>query len=284
MSAAVSGVLRLWRRASRRRSTLRTLPDLKGQALIDGVIELVDAHQPIHVSIVGGEPLVRYRELDVLLPRLAERGHLHAGRHQRRAADSRGVGGDQAAADLRVDRRAAAGARRAPRRRPPTIASSSTSRGIRSPCTAPSRGSRCSATATSRNSSATGRTNPNARTIWISLYTPQIGEVSDERLTPRGSRARGRRADGAARALPEDSDAEGLLKRLREPPRSPDDCVFAQTTDCVSADLETQITPCQFGGNPDCAQCGCIASAGLKAVAVTGCRAASASARSSKTR
>ena len=34
----------------------------------------------------------------------------------------------------------------------------------------------------------------------------------------------------------------------------------------VTADLQSQITPCQFGGNPDCAQCGCMASAGLKAV------------------
>jgi hypothetical protein len=34
----------------------------------------------------------------------------------------------------------------------------------------------------------------------------------------------------------------------------------------VSADLQTQITPCQFGGTPDCSRCGCIASAGLAAV------------------
>jgi hypothetical protein len=26
------------------------------------------------------------------------------------------------------------------------------------------------------------------------------------------------------------------------------------------------VTPCQFGGRPDCAECGCIASAGLAAV------------------
>jgi hypothetical protein len=43
--------------------------------------------------------------------------------------------------------------------------------------------------------------------------------------------------------------------------------VFAQTTTCISADFEHRITPCQFGGNPDCRQCGCMASAGLKAVA-----------------
>jgi hypothetical protein len=43
--------------------------------------------------------------------------------------------------------------------------------------------------------------------------------------------------------------------------------VFAQTTRSISADLKTRITPCQFGGSPDCANCGCIASAGLAAVA-----------------
>ena len=54
--------------------TLRELRDLKGQALVDGVLALVDRHRPLHLSIVGGEPLVRYRELNMLLPILAERG------------------------------------------------------------------------------------------------------------------------------------------------------------------------------------------------------------------
>jgi hypothetical protein len=38
-------------------------------------------------------------------------------------------------------------------------------------------------------------------------------------------------------------------------------------TASISADLTTKITPCQFGGNPDCSNCGCVASAGLAAVA-----------------
>jgi hypothetical protein len=50
------------------------------------------------------------------------------------------------------------------------------------------------------------------------------------------------------------------------PPSSPGDCVFARVTECVSADLETRISPCQFGGTPDCSNCGCMASAGLAAV------------------
>jgi hypothetical protein len=57
-----------------------------------------------------------------------------------------------------------------------------------------------------------------------------------------------------------------LLDAYLEPPSSPGECIFARTTECVSADLQTQITPCQFGGTPDCASCGCMASAGLAAV------------------
>src|SRR5919201_6522549 len=53
--------------------TLRELRDFKGQELIDRFIAIVDRCRPLHVSIVGGEPLVRYRELDVILPQLAER-------------------------------------------------------------------------------------------------------------------------------------------------------------------------------------------------------------------
>ena len=54
--------------------TLRQVSDYKGQELIDRFFELIDEHKPLHVSIVGGEPLVRFRELNTILPRLAERG------------------------------------------------------------------------------------------------------------------------------------------------------------------------------------------------------------------
>lgn len=60
---------------------------------------------------------------------------------------------------------------------------------------------------------------------------------------------------------------EGMLKVYVTPPASPDACVFAQTTDCFPSDFERRITPCQFGGDPDCSSCGCITSAGLEAIA-----------------
>src|SRR3984885_10012959 len=52
-------------------TTLRQLNDLRGDALVNGVVELVRKHKPIHVSLVGGEPLVRHKELSRILPILS---------------------------------------------------------------------------------------------------------------------------------------------------------------------------------------------------------------------
>jgi hypothetical protein len=108
--------------------------------------------------------------------------------------------------------------------------------------------------------------NPNVKTIWFSLYTPQIGEVSEERLLPGDRRAVIATLRGLVATYDKIQMPKGLLDALASPPSSPDDCIFAQTTECLSADFDKRITPCQFGGNPDCGQCGCMASAGLKAV------------------
>jgi hypothetical protein len=58
-----------------------------------------------------------------------------------------------------------------------------------------------------------------------------------------------------------------VLDGYRDPPRSPKECTFARLTTGLSADFETRVTPCQFGGNPVCAECGCMASAGMHALA-----------------
>jgi hypothetical protein len=59
---------------------------------------------------------------------------------------------------------------------------------------------------------------------------------------------------------------EIVIREIATPPKNPAECVFARTTVTISADLKTRVTPCQFGGDPDCAQCGCIATLGLAAV------------------
>src|SRR3954466_7246576 len=54
--------------------TLRGLADYKGDELVSRFMAMIDRHKPLHVSIVGGEPLVRYRGHATILPRLSERG------------------------------------------------------------------------------------------------------------------------------------------------------------------------------------------------------------------
>lgn len=53
---------------------LRVLSEYKGDVLVHNTLRLVDEHRPLHVSLVGGDPLVRFRELDHLLPELERRG------------------------------------------------------------------------------------------------------------------------------------------------------------------------------------------------------------------
>ena len=50
------------------------MSDFKGDELVENVLKLVQKYKPLHLSIVGGEPLVRFRELNILLPKLSEMG------------------------------------------------------------------------------------------------------------------------------------------------------------------------------------------------------------------
>ena len=47
-------------------ATLRQLSDYHGNDPVEAVLELVRRMRPVHVSIVRGEPRVRYRELSKL--------------------------------------------------------------------------------------------------------------------------------------------------------------------------------------------------------------------------
>jgi MoaA/NifB/PqqE/SkfB family radical SAM enzyme len=245
--------------------TLREVSDFKGQALIDGVIDLVDRHRPLHVSIVGGEPLVRYRELDAILPLLAQR-RIHtqlvtsavreipkAWASIPRLQVSVSIDGLQPEHDVR--------------RAPATydrILRHIEGHSIVVHCTVTRQQVRRPGYLEEFLRFWSARAE--VRKIWISLYTPQIGEISEERLQPED------RAQVVAdlRALrlryPKLDAPESLIDVYAVPPTSPDECIFARTTTSVSADLTTTITPCQFGGAPDCANCGCMASAGLAAV------------------
>src|SRR5688572_22785557 len=54
-------------------TVLRQMSDYKGKELVEKVINLIDELRPVHVSIVGGEPLVRFKELNEILPLIEAR-------------------------------------------------------------------------------------------------------------------------------------------------------------------------------------------------------------------
>ena len=247
-------------------TTLRELRDFKGQELIDGIIGLVEKHRPLHVSIVGGEPLVRYKELNVILPELSRRGvHTQLVTSAVREIPAEWKGLSRLSIVVSID---GLQPEHDARRTPATydrILKHIHGHDITVHCTV-----------TRQQVVRPGYIEEFLRfwsaraevsKIWCSLYTPQIGEVSEERLRP-ADRARVV-ADFRAlrRRFPKLALPDGLIDVYATPPDSPDECVFARTTTSYSADLTTKITPCQFGGTPDCANCGCIASAGLAAVA-----------------
>ena len=100
----------------------------------------------------------------------------------------------------------------------------------------------------------------------MSLFTPQNGARDPECLT---SMERFQAVEDLRRLRRQFSKldmGEGTLDVFTDPPSSPDECLFSRTTLNVSADLKARISPCQFGGDPDCLRCGCIASMALAAV------------------
>jgi MoaA/NifB/PqqE/SkfB family radical SAM enzyme len=246
--------------------TLRQVSDFKGQELIDRFMALVDAHRPLHVSIVGGEPLVRFRELNQILPQLAERGiYTQLVTSAVRPIPEEWINLRRLQVVVSID---GLQPEHDERRKPATydrILKHIVGHQITVHCTV-----------TRQQVQRDGyleqfvqfwSDNPHTRQIWVSLYTPQIGEMSPERLSPE-DRERVVAALMHLRTVhPKLKMPKGMIQVYSEPPQHPGECTFARTTTCISADFERQISPCQFGGNPDCTNCGCIASAGLGAVA-----------------
>jgi sulfatase maturation enzyme AslB (radical SAM superfamily) len=107
---------------------------------------------------------------------------------------------------------------------------------------------------------------PEVKKVWFSLFTPQVGDRMPEILTPE-ERAQAIADMSRLRKLyPKLDMPEVVIQQFASPPHSPEECIFAMTTQTLSADLKTMITPCQFGGKPDCGSCGCMASMGLASV------------------
>jgi organic radical activating enzyme len=244
---------------------LRDSADYRGQALIDSVLGLIEQRKPAAVAIVGGEPLVRHRELGVILPRLAEMGiHTRVVTSAVRPIPHEWAGIPNLDIAVSVD---GLQAEHDERRHPATydrIIEHITGHQVTIHYTI-NRLAVCWEDYLGRFLDFWSA-QPATKRVWISLYTPQVGEQSAERLTASD---REQIISALARlrtVYPRLDLPEPLLVMLHTPPSSPDTCIFARVTRCVTADLERQITPCQFGGEPECTECGCMATAGMAAI------------------
>jgi sulfatase maturation enzyme AslB (radical SAM superfamily) len=246
-------------------TNLKDLTDRRGDTLVRDVLALVDEQRPLHLSIVGGDPMVRYRELNALLPELAKRGIfvqvVTSAFRQLPPEWTRipklgivvSIDGLQPEHDVR--------------RKPATyerILKNIAGHQVTVHCTI-----------TAQMMDRPGyleeflrfwTPKPEIRKIWFSMFTPQIGEVAAEILSPEQRHQCVTELLRLRTEYPKVDMYEAQIQEFVRPPKSPEDCIFAQTTTIISADLKTVIEPCQLGGNPDCSQCGCVASMGLAAV------------------
>src|ERR1700747_937928 len=242
--------------------TLRDLHDLRGDALVRGVLELVRKHQPLQVSLVGGEPLIRHRELSRIVPALSDLGvftlvvtsavipiPLEWMKIPRlRVAVS--VDGLPEHHDIR--------------RKPATyqrILQNIEGRevNIHWVITRPM----LERPAYLQEYLSFWSARPEVNNIWVSVYTPQLGEQSSETLTPADREVLAQLLPSLSRQCPKFLMTEGTAHAILHPPKNPDDCLFSKMSVNYSADLQSRVEPCVFGGTPDCSQCGCAISSAL---------------------
>jgi MoaA/NifB/PqqE/SkfB family radical SAM enzyme len=246
--------------------TLRGMRDYKGQKLIDGVLEIADRVRPLHISLVGGDPLVRYREMEAVVPQLLERGiHVQLVTSAFRPLPESWAKLQRLNVVVSIDGlQPEHDARRAPATYE-RIVKNIAGQSVTVHCTIT--GQMMKRPGYLEEFVAFWNPRREIRGIWFSMFTPQKGDRLPEMLQPE------ERARAIAEMLelrkkfPKLDMPEPMIRQFARPPRSPDECVFALTTQTLSADLKTKIVPCQFGGNPDCGACGCAASMGLAAVA-----------------
>ena len=244
---------------------LRSLADRKGSELVEGVVALVRRYRPIYVSVVGGEPLVKFRELDVLLPRLSKMGvRVQVVTSAVRAIPAEWSKIKGLTLSVSVD---GLQPEHDERRKPATyerILTNIHGHHINVHCT-------ITRQMTARDQYfeeflSFWSARPEVRQIWFSFFTPQVGVNAPETLKASEKMTVLSQLTELRDRFPKAYLLNSILRGFQKPPQSPAECIFARTTVNFTADLQSRITPCQFGGEPDCSQCGCFASVGLNAI------------------
>jgi MoaA/NifB/PqqE/SkfB family radical SAM enzyme len=248
--------------------SIEDMSEFAGDRLVGAVLSLVDHRRPLGLFIVGGEPLVRYRELDALLPQICARGvSVEIITSAVRPIPPAWADIPNLTMVISVD-----GPREEhdARRKPATydrILKHIEGHEVVIHCTV-----------TRRLMLGTDRLErflefwsdrPETRAIRVSLYTPQIGETSEDIMPPEMRKATITELERLHPRFPKLRMTPAMVEAYLNPPNGPQDCIFSQVTDCLSPDLQSRVQPCQLGGTPDCQNCGCVAAVGLQAVANT---------------
>jgi MoaA/NifB/PqqE/SkfB family radical SAM enzyme len=241
---------------------LRDLSDFRGDDLVNGILGLVERHDPIQVSLVGGEPLIRHRELSRVLPVLSERGT------NTMIVTSAIIPIPKEWKDLPHVTVAISVDGLAPdhniRRHPATydrILQNIAGRRVNIHCTIVRQ--HMLQPGYLEQFLAFWSARPEVNRIWFSVYTPQRNESSPEMLHPEDRLRLANDLPAMSRRFPKLMLPDGMARAFAEPPQSPAQCLFSKMSVNYTADLKTNVEPCVFGGDPDCSQCGCSISAGL---------------------
>lgn len=243
-------------------TTLRELRDLRGEPLVDGVLGLVRRHKPMHVSLVGGEPMIRHRELSRILPALSEMdvftmvvtsGVVPIPPEWMEIPRLRVAVSVDGLPEHHDERRKPATYERILK----NVAGRSVN--VHWVITRPMMARRSYL----EDYVAFWNAQKEVDHIWVSLYSPQLGEDTPERLTAADRERVASELPRLRKRFPKLLLPEGMAQSFVNPPQNPDDCLFSKMSLNYSADLQTHVEPCVFGGNPDCSQCGCSISSAL---------------------
>ena len=241
---------------------LRSVADYRGDDLVNRVFALIDQHKPLQVSLVGGEPMMRHRELSKILPVLSGRGIYTMvvtsgvipipSEWTRLPKITVAISVDGNPEDHDV------------RRKPATY--ERILRNIQD----------CQVnvhwTVVRKNLHEAGymdrylefwNNRPEVNRIWVSVYTPQVGEDSAERLLDADRKSLGDYFLSVGNRYPKLLMHRGLIDAFLVPPDSPATCLFSKLSVNYTADLKSRVEPCVFGGQPNCAECGCSMSMGM---------------------
>jgi len=241
--------------------TLTEVSDFRGDRLVEGVLELVRKHKPLHVSLVGGEPLVRHRELSRILPQLSEMGVFTLvvtsavipipmeWMELPRITMAVSIDGLPEHHDIR--------------RKPATyerILKNIEGRTVNVHWTIVQNNMERPTYREEYVKFWSER--PEINRIWVSTYTPQLGEKTPEMLTPESRRQLAEELVALNQKYKKLLWSQELSDALLRPPQTPNDCIFSKMSINYTADLDKRVEPCVFGGTPDCTQCGCAISIG----------------------